>query len=211
MTNKSIRILILCEGLEEELYIRKLLSFHGIFSNAYEFCEPINCKSITKIFPRYQNLFTRNLYDLIIIFCDADKNSDQFQKLCSDINQQMFGGVDVSSKIVFFGNPVTLQIVLSHIADVNLVSSSKSTNQPIVEELTGISCYQGHEDQINEMLKRVKYSSYATMKERISKLPSDLKTTPSTNFYELLSNLESDDTSWIEEINTLINGDVSDE
>ena len=49
MTNKSIRILILCEGLEEELYIRKLLSFHGIFSNAYEFCEPINCKSITKI------------------------------------------------------------------------------------------------------------------------------------------------------------------
>ena len=204
MNDGKIGIKILCEGLEEYKYIKKLLGFPGIFSDIYYFYEPTNCKGITKIFPRYQDLFTKNFYEVILIFCDADRNSKDFQDLCLKIDNCMFGGKKVSEKIVMFVNPVTLQVVLSHLKKVKLVSSSKATNEKIVEELTGIKNYRGHEDQIDEMLKLIKLSTYETMKENISSLPQILDKCPSTNFIEFLSRFENNDPGWINDIYNLI-------
>lgn len=205
MNDGKIGIKILCEGLEEYKYIKKLLGFPGIFSDIYYFHEPTNCKGITKIFPRYQDLFSKNLYEVILIFCDADTNSKDFQDLCSKIDNCMFGGKKVSEKIVMYVNPVTLQVVLSHFADVSLKSSSKATNEKIVEVLTGIKNYRGHENQIDEMMAQVKLATYKDMKERVVLLPESLKSCPCTNFVRFLNYFENRDISWIKTINDLIN------
>lgn len=203
MNDGKIGIKILCEGLEEYKYIKKLLGFPGIFSDIYYFDEPINCKGITKIFPRYQDLFSKNLYEVILVFCDADKNSKDFQELCSKIDNCMFGGNKVSEHIVVFSNPVTLQIVLSHFADVKLSSSSKAKNEKVVEELTGLKDYRGHEEQIDFILKFVKSSNVIDMRSRVSTLSSDLNTVPSTNFFKFLENISSDNVGWINSIREL--------
>ena len=204
MNDGKIGIKILCEGLEEYKYIKKLLGFPGIFSDVYYFHEPTNCKGITNIFPRYQDLFTKNLYEVILIFCDADRNSKDFQELCSKIDNCMFGGKKVSEKIVIYVNPVTLQVVLSHLGNAKLISSSKATNADVVEKLTGIKNYGGHEEQIDEMMKFVKLSTYEIMKENVSSLPQSLDKCPSTNFIEFLNHFEHNEISWIGEINNLI-------
>ena len=203
MNDGKISIKILCEGLEEYKYIKKLLGFPDIFSDIYSFDEPINCKGITKIFPRYQDLFTKNLYEVILIFCDADRNSEDFQELCSKIDNCMFGGNKVSKHIVIFSNPVTLQIVLSHIGDVKLTSSSKAKNEKVVEELTGLKDYGGHEEQIDFILKSVKLSNFNCMKDRVSKLSNDLNNVPSSNFNVFLENINSNNTDWIKTIKEL--------
>ena len=43
------------------------------------------------------------------------------------------------------------------------------------------------------------------MKDNISLLSTDYLQVPSTNFLSFLNNFESDDTSWIDEINDEIN------
>lgn len=200
MNNGKICIKILCEGLEEYKYIKKLISFPGIFSSVYYFDEPINCKGINKIFPRYQDLFTKNLFEVILIFCDADNNSDDFGLLCSKINNCMFGGADVSNSIVMFVNPVTLQIVLSHLADVKIISSSKANNEGLIFQLTGITDYRAHEKQIDEMMKFVKFSNYKDMRKRVDSLSQNISEVPSSNFGVFLSNFEKSDTQWVDDI-----------
>lgn len=203
MADGKFGIKILCEGLEEFKYIKKLLSFPNIFSDSYYFYEPTNCKGITKIFPRYQDLFTKNLHEVILIFCDADKNSEDFQNLCSNIDDCMFGGNKVSERIIMFANPVSLQIVLSHLGDVQLVSSSKAKNQETVKKLTGIENYQGHDEQIDELLKCIKISNYQTMKQRISLISDSVLEYPSTNFGVFLNYFENSDDGWIRIIKEL--------
>ena len=204
MNDGKISVKFLCEGLEEYHYLQKILSFPNIFSNLYYFPEPTNCKGITNIFPRYQDIFNKNIYDVILIFCDADSNSEDFRKLCSKIDNCMFGGNNVSSKIIIFSNPITLQIVLSHIDDVVLLSSSKPKNQNVVFNLTGISKYQGHKDQIEQMMTFVKLVSYQSMKTRLSKISTNINDLPSTNFLDFLNKLENDDLCWIDELNQLM-------
>ena len=183
--------------------MKKLLGFPGIFSNVYYFHEPINCKGITNIFPRYQDMFSKNLYELVLIFCDADRNSEDFQNLCLKIDNLMFGGNNVSKHIVIFSNPVTMQIILSHISKVRLLSSSKAKNEEIIEKLTSVKNYRGHETQIDEILKFVKVSNYQDMKARMSCLTDNLNEVPSSNFYCFLNNLSSDNSNWVEVIKDL--------
>ena len=204
MNNKKISVEILCEGLEEQKYIKKLTSFPNIFSNIYSFQEPINCKGITNIFPRYQDVFSRDIYELILIFCDADNNSKDFQNLCYKIDNHMFGSKKVSSKVVIFSNPVTLQIVLSHFGEVMLHSSAKAKNQSIIYQLTGIDNYQAHENQIDEMMRLIKITSYDYMKSNVSRLSSDIRVLPSTNFYFFLNHFEKNSVKWVDEINDLV-------
>ena len=64
---KGRRICIICEGDEEEGYINALLK-KNVFSDKYNFSNPINAKSFFNIFPRYTEKFQSNSYDLVLIF-----------------------------------------------------------------------------------------------------------------------------------------------
>lgn len=82
---KGRRICIICEGAEETEYINALLN-KKVFSDIYNFTEPINAKSTNNIYSRYVDKFQSNSYDLVLIFCDTDKKpNEKYKELKSNI------------------------------------------------------------------------------------------------------------------------------
>ena len=201
--NEFIRkknILIIAEGFEEKYYIDKLLSFPNIKKDIYSFAEVINAKSNTKISARYQYEIQRGFYDVILIFCDTDKGSKQFIDIVNEIGEKFFLDKDKGIEVFIFANPVTLQIVLSHFGEVYLTRVGKKSNAEIVERLTGIKDYDAKQEQIEEMVNKIYYRSMNILKENLNKISQNPKDIPSTNFLTFLNRFESDDTSWIDEI-----------
>ncbi len=196
-------ILIICEGQEEWHYIKRLLSFPFYNSDLYSFAEPINAKGNENIYPRFQIEYNKGKYDLILIFCDGDNNSKQFQNIKKKINDNIFGEAGMAERFIIFVNPVTLQVVLSHFGEIYLIHKSKKANSHLVEEITGIKGYDAREEEIVEMVNKIFFRSYAEMKERIRLLSDDVSKVPSTNLLFFLEHLEGDNDDWIDEINNL--------
>lgn len=196
---KGRRICIICEGDEERDYIDTLLN-KKVFSDKYSFAEPINAKSINNIYNRYTDKYQSNSYDLVLVFCDTDKGpSEKYKEIKQKIND--FHGVDIADDIIIFGNPCTMQIILSHFAEIKLTSQSKHVNAKYIEELTGIKQYDATETQRKNLFSKIKRSNYEVMKENIKKLPTNDEDISSTNFLKFIENFESENDSWIDEIN----------
>ena len=196
-------ILIICEGFEEKPYIDKILSFPNINKEIYNFPPSVNAKGNGKIFARYQYEIQRGFYDIILVFCDADKGSEQFLSIVYQIGEKFYLSKENGFKVFIFSNPVTLQIVLSHFGDVCLTKVSKKANAVAVEKLTGIKNYDAKQEQIDEMIGKIHYSSMKEFKERMEKLSSDFNNLPSSNFLLFLKRFESKNSSWIDDINQL--------
>ena len=140
----GIKICIICEGYEELDYIEALKK-KGVFSENYDFVT-INAKSINTIFSRYQEKYQSDSYTVVLIFCDTDKGpSDKYLELKRKINE--FHDKDIADEIIIFGNPCTMQIILSHFGNIRLTSQSKTVNAKYIEQLTGIKGYKATEDQ----------------------------------------------------------------
>lgn len=196
---KGRRICIICEGDEEKDYMNALIN-KNVFSNKYYFVEPINAKSINNIFNRYTDKYQSNSYDLVLVFCDTDKEpSDKYKEIKQKINE--FHGNAVSDDIVIFGNPCTMQIILSHFAKIKLTSQSKAVNAKHIEQLTGVINYKATEEQRKELFSKIKRDNYETMKENVSKLSTNDEDTSSTNILKFIEKFENDNDRWIDEIN----------
>lgn len=193
------KICIICEGQEEEYYIDKLKD-KQVFSDEYNIIT-INAKGIGNIFSRYQDRYQSDSYALVLIFCDTDKKSDKqyYPKLKEKINE--FHENNVADQIIIFGNPCTMQIILSHFADIKLKSQSKKENRTFIEEYTGIKDYDAKEEQVKELMNKINTKNYKTMKTNISKISTKDNEKPSTNILYFLEKLENDNIEWIEEIN----------
>ena len=193
------KICIICEGQEEEYYIDKLID-KKVFSDEYNIIT-INAKGISNIFSRYQDRYQSDSYALVLIFCDTDKKSDKqyYPKLKEKINE--FHENNVADQIIIFGNPCTMQIILSHFADIKLKSQSKKENRTFIEEYTGIKDYDAKEEQVKELMNKINTKNYKTMKTNISKISTKDNEKPSTNILYFLEKLENDNIDWIEEIN----------
>ncbi|MCI8273924.1 MAG: hypothetical protein HFJ55_07625 [Clostridia bacterium] len=196
---KGKKICIICEGYEESDYIDTLKN-KRVFSNKYEF-KPINVKSINNIVPRYQEKFQSDSYSLVLIFCDTDKGpSDKYKEIKQKINE--FHEADIANDIIIFGNPSTMQIILSHFTEIKLKSQSKSVNAKYIEELIGIQNYKATEEQRKELFSKIKRDNYDTMKENVRKLSTNDEDTSSTNILKFIERFESDNDSWIDKINS---------
>lgn len=196
---KGRKICIICEGDEEKDYINVLLN-KKVFSDKYTFADPINAKSINNIFTRYIDRFQSNSYDLVLIFCDTDKGpSEQYINLKKKIND--FHDADVADEVIIFGNPCTMQIIISHFAEKKLTSQSKHTNSRYIEEYTGIKNYKATEEQRKVLFGLIKRENYKVMKENIKKLSTNDLDTSSTNFLKFIERFENEDDGWIDEIN----------
>lgn len=192
------KICIICEGYEELGYIETLKN-KAVFSNNYDFIT-VNSKSINTIISRYQEKFRSDSYSLVLIFCDTDKGpSEKYKEIKQKINE--FHGADVADYIVIFGNPCTMQIILSHFAEIKLTSQSKHVNAKYIEELTGIKNYDATEEQRKELFSKIKRDNYEAMKENVKKLSTNDEDISSTNILKFIEMFESDDDSWIDEIN----------
>ena len=69
--NEKHKVCIICEGYEDDAYIRRLLELN-VWNSIYDFT-PINAKSASNIPARFQDIFQNNRYEIILVFCDTDK------------------------------------------------------------------------------------------------------------------------------------------
>lgn len=193
----SKRICIVCEGYEEYDYINRLKQC-DVWSDGYS-VKPQNAKSLDNVFAVYQNEYQSDNYDLVVVYCDTEKNPyEKFNTMCEKINK--FHDKQVTQDIVYFVNPCTLQVILSHFSKVKLKSNQKTDNANLVERLTGVQEYIAKRKQREAIMVKVNKKNYSVMKINISDLPTDYVKCPSTNFIELLSYLESKDTSWVDKL-----------
>ena len=195
------RILIICEGYEESEYLNRLKSLRVWDGN---FCIEIeNAKSIDNIFAKYQYKYANGNYKLILIFCDTEMHPyEQFVTLKKQIDGMH--GNKASNKILFFCNPCTMQIVLSHFAKASLKTNSKSKNGKLIENLVGICDYRATEKQREQLMEKINESNYRTMKNNLVGISDDCKDVPSTNVLDLFNNLEVYNKKWITNINKSI-------
>lgn len=196
---KGRRICIICEGAEEAEYFKALLN-KNVFSSVYNFAEPINAKSTNNIYSRYIDKFQSNSYDLVLIFCDTDKMpNEKYKDLKRKINE--FHDANIANDIIIFGNPTTMQIIISHFGEIKLKSQSKHINAKYIEQFTGIKNYDASESQRKELFGMIKRDNYEIMKNNISKLSDNDEELSSTNFLKFVNYFENDDDSWIDKIN----------
>ena len=193
------RICIICEGDEEYDYLSRLMELQ-VWNSRYEVSLE-NAGGNGNIPARYQDRFQNGAYNLVLVFCDTEKKPhEQYLDIKNKINA--FHGTDsAADEVVIFGNPCTLQIILAHWGDVVLCTPGKKTNAPLVEKYTGIRDYKAGKEQRGAVCKLINAENYVEMKHRISRLADKDEVTGSTNIGRMLEWLESDDASWIGEIN----------
>ena len=197
--SKKQKICIICEGLEDHSYINRLEELR-VWKDVYDFV-PINVKSASNIFPRYQNEYNNNSYSAILVFCDTDKAPyREYAQVKRKINE-FHNKTSASSKVVIFANPCTMQIILSHFGDVMLTTQSKRTNAPLICDLTGVADYDAHEDQVKAICRKITQTNYEAMKVRIAGINRGDQTTSSTNFMDFIAKFESNDLKWIKALN----------
>lgn len=198
MSSASHRIAIICEGQEEHDYLQKLID-KAVFNPNYKI-KLINAKSVSNIYSRYTYLYQQNSYHVILIFCDTDKKSKSYYLELKDKIDEFHNNA-FAHNIIIFGNPTTLQIFLSHFDKVEIKSQSKKTNGDLIKKLIGIENYDAHDDQRKELFDKINRRNYETMKKNLRDISTDDMVKPSTNFLKLIEYLESEDDSWIKEIN----------
>ncbi len=91
-----------------------------------------------------------------------------------------------------------------------LKSPAKSVNALLIEECTGVKNYKGRASQIQEVMKCVTAENYADMRRLVELLETEDSVTGSSNFGRFIKLFESDDSSWIEEINKKLQEEEND-
>lgn len=124
----------------------------------------------------------------------------KYKEIKQKIND--FHGENVADDIIIFGNPCTMQIILLHFAEIKLTSQSKTINSKYIKEYVGIDNYKATDEQRRELFSKIKRSNYEKMKENVAKLSKDDNVTSSTNILKFVKKFESDDESWMDEINS---------
>ena len=192
----------MCEGNEEYEYLKRLIDLH-VWNSIYK-VELKNAEGNGNIAARYQDGYQNDVYDAVFVFCDTEKKThEQYKDIKRKIND--IHGLDVAKYVVIFANPCTMQIVSKHWTDQNITSPAKPVNAPLIKSYTGVEKYKGRGDQIEKVMETITSDNYAEMKGRVMQMPTDDEICGSTNFFELLENLESDDCSWIDELNDKLN------
>lgn len=196
------KVCIICEGNEEYAYIKKLCSLK-LFAKDYDI-DYYNAKSISKIFAVYQSKVQEDNFHVVVIFCDTDSYPyEQYKKLKDDIKN--YYGITSNKNLpetIFFGNPCTMQIILSHFDVVKLKSHLKSVNAPTIERLTGVKDYEATEHQIESIMKKIDKDNVEIMKINVGNLSKKDNVKPSSNFIMLINNLTTYSNTWIELINS---------
>lgn len=196
------RICIICEGDEEYEYLEKLISL-DVWSKEYCF-QLENAGGNGNIPARYQDKYQNGAYDLVLVFCDTDRKPyEQYVDIKRKIDE-FHGDENAADKVVIYGNPCTMQIIIEHWADVRICSNNKKRNAPVIFDLTGIEGYKGRREQRRELFSRITKENYQEMRERIGKLPVNDTVEGSTNFGRFLDFFSSDDGEWIRAINKML-------
>ncbi len=196
------KICIICEGFEEYDYMTRLNELQ-VWDSAYNI-RPDNAKGNGNIFARYQDRFQSASYDLVLVFCDTEKKPyEQYNDIKCKIND-FHDNPKAARKVIIFANPCTMQIILSHWAQVSLTTAAKKTNAPLIHQYTTIPNYKATRDQRQDLMKLITLNNFRTMIQNIQSLPQDDTCKGSTNFGTFVSKLQNSDTSWIDKNKKLL-------
>ena len=196
----KIKICIVCEGYEEYEYLDKLIKLN-IFDKAYDI-NLVNAKGNGNIFARYQDIYQRNKYHIIFVFCDTEhKPYEQFKDIKDKIDE-LHDQKWISDKLVIFANPCTMQIILLHFGNIVLKSSQKTKNAEDIERLTGIKGYNASEQKRRELFEKITKDNYSEMKLRIKSLSINYNDANSSNLNDFINHLEEYDEKWVKSVNT---------
>lgn len=200
-TRQSKRsICLILEGYEEEYYFKKLWSF-PLFSPIYRI-KMINAKSASNIPAKYHEAFASDSYSIVLVVCDMDRKPEAYNNVVVGIENILGNGN--AEKIITFTRPCTLQIILSHFGEVNLITQAKSAAQEDVERLIGVKNYDAHQKQLDIICKNILFRTWTEFYERLKLLSTDPKDIPSSNMKLLFDRLCSDDPVWIDQLNESI-------
>ena len=194
----STKILIICEGSEEFDYLCRLRSLN-VWSHDFG-VEVKNAHSIDKIADLYEYYYSLDSYKLIVVFCDTEKAPyNQFLAMQTKI-QNFHDKKKITDHLVFFANPCTMQIVLSHFDKVTLKSNDKSENADLIRKLTGVKDYRAMEKQRKAIMDKLSPENYKAMEDRITQLSSDYRSIPGSNAIVLFSALDAGNMEWVKSI-----------
>lgn len=196
------RVCVICEGDEEYGYLKRLGEL-GVWDEHYEL-ELVNAGGNGNIPARYQDKYQNDSSDIVLVFCDTDRKPyEQYVDIKRKINE--FHGVSgAADEVVIYGNPCTMDVIIKHWADIDLKSSAKKVNAPVIEEHTGVGHYRAKRDQIEELMEHITADNYITMKQRIAARSSVDEEKNSSNFDQLADCLENADNNWIDRINRIL-------
>lgn len=196
------RICVICEGDEEYAYLNRLDEL-GVWDDHYRL-DLVNAKGNGNIPAHYQDKYQNDSSDIVLVFCDTDREPyEQYEDIKRKIDE--FHGIEgAAAKIIVFGNPCTMDIIIKHWADIDLKSPAKKTNAPIIEQHTGVANYRAKKDQIATLMELVTTDNYEDMKSRIETRSSNDEEMNSNNFDYLISCLDNADDRWISRINQLL-------
>lgn len=196
------RICIICEGFEEHDYITRLNELQ-VWNPVYDIY-PDNAKGNGNIFARYQNRFQSTSYELVLIFCDTEKKPyEQYNDIKRKISD-FHDNPQAASEVIIFANPCTMQILLSHWAQVPLTTAAKKKNAPLIQQYTAIQNYKASTEQRQALMKLITPANFQTMLLNIKNLSQDDTYKGSTNFGTFANRLQNPDTSWIDEIKKVL-------
>lgn len=192
------KICIICEGNEEYEYLEKLKSLK-VWNNCYDVIA-VNAEGNGNIPARYQDSYQNGNYEAVFVFCDTDKKPfEQYEDIKAKINE--IHGIDnAAEKVVIFGNPCTMQIIILHWDNIILTSHKKNKNAPIIKSSTGVQGYKARADQRKQIFDQLDEKNYTLMKERVAKLSKDDTKIGSSNFSTLIKNLSTSEDKWISEL-----------
>ena len=197
ITNKY-KICIICEGNEECMYLERLSNLR-VWNDVYDIYLA-NAGGNGNIPARYQDKYQNGDFDAIFVFCDTEKKPhEQYEEIKNRIND--FHGKTIANEIVIFGNPCTMQIIIKHWTDESIRTPAKPVNAPLIEKYTGVHNYKGRMDQIKDVMNCFNKENYTRMRSVVRTMSNNDQEDGSTNFFVLLSYLESRDCSWINLLN----------
>ena len=135
--SEKISICVVCEGSEEYDYLARLRTLN-VWNEIYKI-DLVDAQGNGNLPARYQDKYQNGMYDLVLVFCDTDKKPyEQYTDIKAKIER--FHGVEgISDRLVIFGNPCTMQIIIEHFAEVLLQSPAKKNNAPVIEQYTSIT------------------------------------------------------------------------
>ena len=194
----STKILIICEGAEEYDYLCRLRALN-VWSHDFG-VEVKNAHSIDKIADLYEYYYSLDSYKLIVVFCDTEKAPyNQFLAMQTKI-QNFHDKKKITDHLVFFANPCTMQIILSHFDKVTLKSNDKSENADLIRKLTGVKDYRAMEKQRKAIMDKLSPENYKAMEDRITELSPDYRSIPGSNAITLFSALDAGNMEWVKSI-----------
>lgn len=198
------KICIICEGDEEYEYLERLKSLE-MWNAKYDIVLE-NADGNGNVPARYQDKYQNGSFDLVLMFCDTDRKPyEQYVDIKQKIDD--FHGVEgAADMVLMYGNPCMMQIVIQHWKEICLKSPAKKVNAPIIEECTGVPNYKARQDQRESVFGQVTKENYTVMLERIKKLPDNDTVVGSSNFGEFMDCFASEDATWVDRINVVLEG-----